>query len=136
MIRRPPRSTRVRSSAASDVYKRQINGIGHAAVTCDPDFRAALAGRGFTLDTASGEIVELAGFVGPFSARAAQIARNVDRIEATWRGAHPGAEPGPRLRRSWDARAWAQDRPDKVVPKDGAELCLLYTSDAADDLTR
>src|SRR5665811_960473 len=25
MIRRPPRSTRVRSSAASDVYKRQIN---------------------------------------------------------------------------------------------------------------
>src|SRR5665811_2596777 len=26
MIRRPPRSTRVRSSAASDVYKRQIHG--------------------------------------------------------------------------------------------------------------
>src|SRR5665254_23603 len=26
MIRRPPRSTRVRSSAASDVYKRQIPG--------------------------------------------------------------------------------------------------------------
>ena len=25
MIRRPPRSTRVRSSAASDVYKRQVN---------------------------------------------------------------------------------------------------------------
>src|SRR5665811_1356608 len=27
MIRRPPRSTRVRSSAASDVYKRQVVGI-------------------------------------------------------------------------------------------------------------
>src|SRR5665811_2133683 len=27
MIRRPPRSTRVRSSAASDVYKRQLMGI-------------------------------------------------------------------------------------------------------------
>src|SRR5665811_2214761 len=28
MIRRPPRSTRVRSSAASDVYKRQVaNGV-------------------------------------------------------------------------------------------------------------
>src|SRR5665811_1037615 len=131
MIRRPPRSTRVRSSAASDVYKRQINGIGHAAVTCDPDFRAALAGRGFTLDTASGEIVELAGFVGPFSARAAQIARNVDRFEATWRLAHPGAEPGPRLRRSWDARAWAQDRPDKVVPKDGAELARAWVQELA-----
>src|SRR5450759_2988517 len=92
-----------------------INGIGHAAVMCDPGFRAALAGRGFTLDTDSGEIVELAGFVGPFSARGRQIARNVDRIEATWRAAHPGAEPGRRLRRSWDARAWAQDRPDKAV---------------------
>jgi len=28
MIRRPPRSTRVRSSAASDVYKRQVIGFG------------------------------------------------------------------------------------------------------------
>jgi len=108
-----------------------INGIGHAAVTCDPDFRAALAGRGFTLEADSGEIVELAGFVGPFSARAAQIGRNVDRFEATWRSAHPGAEPGPRLRRSWDARAWAQDRPDKVVPKDGADLARAWVQELA-----
>ena len=108
-----------------------INGIGHAAVMCDPDFRAALAGRGFTLDTASGEIVELAGFVGPFSARAAQIARNVDRFEGTWRAAHPGAEPGRALRRSWDARAWAQDRPDKVVPKDGADLARAWVQELA-----
>jgi exodeoxyribonuclease V alpha subunit len=106
-----------------------INGIGHAAVICDPDFRAALAGRGFTMEAASGEIVELAGFVGPFSARAAQIARNVDRFEATWRLAHPGAEPGPRLRRSWDARAWAQDRPDKVVPKDGADFARRWVQE-------
>ena len=28
MIRRPPRSTRVRSSAASDVYKRQLHDRG------------------------------------------------------------------------------------------------------------
>jgi hypothetical protein len=27
-----------------------INGIGHAAVACDPDFRAALAGHGYTLN--------------------------------------------------------------------------------------
>ena len=31
MIRRPPRSTRVRSSAASDVYKRQIKGVVEAS---------------------------------------------------------------------------------------------------------
>src|SRR5665811_2435818 len=32
MIRRPPRSTRVRSSAASDVYKRQELGLGYLSL--------------------------------------------------------------------------------------------------------
>src|SRR5680860_945014 len=148
MIRRPPRSTQSRSSAASDVYKRQtrvgprgrqvqvpvheleavtvrhytsragdphrhlhlqvnarvfaegkwrglhtvgvrdsldaINGIGHAAVLTDPDFRAALASHGFRVDPESGEVVELASFAGPFSARAAQIGRNMDRYAVSY----------------------------------------------------
>jgi exodeoxyribonuclease V alpha subunit len=58
-----------------------INGIGHAAVACDPQLRAALAAHGYTLD-ATGEIRQLADYVGPFSARAAQIGRNADRYEA------------------------------------------------------
>ena len=99
-----------------------INGIGHAAVMCDPGFRAALAARGYNLDHESGEVAELAAFVGPFSARAAQIARNIDRYEAMWRAANPGAEPGPKMRRGWDGRAWADARPDKVVPTDGTQL--------------
>ena len=99
-----------------------INGIGHAAVICDPEFRAALAGRGFTLEAASGEIVELAGFVRPFGARAAQIGRNVERLEATWRSAHPGAEPSPALRRSWDARAWAQTAQTRSSPRTAPTL--------------
>ena len=37
MIRRPPRSTRVRSSAASDVYKRQMR----SKYTTDSNYRAA-----------------------------------------------------------------------------------------------
>ena len=41
-----------------------INGIGHAAVMCDPQFRHALADGGFTLDSQSGEVNELAGFAG------------------------------------------------------------------------
>jgi hypothetical protein len=61
-----------------------INGIGHAAVLTDLGFRAALAARGFTVDAESGEILELASYVGPFSARAAQIGRNTDRYEAEW----------------------------------------------------
>jgi exodeoxyribonuclease V alpha subunit len=97
-----------------------INGIGHAAVMTDPDFRAALAVHGFTLDPDTGEVTELAEFVGPFSARATQIGCNIDRYEAEWRVANPGRAPGPALRRTWDARAWADARPDKIVPRDGA----------------
>lgn len=99
-----------------------INGIGHAAMMTDPAFRQALAKHGLSLDPETGEVNELAPFVGAFSARARQIAANVARYETEWRDAHPGQEPGPRLYRSWDARAWAQARPDKVIPVDGAEL--------------
>jgi len=95
-------------------------------VLTDPGFRAALASHGFHVDPQSGEVVELASFTGRFSARAAQIGRNMDRYEADWRVGNPGAEPGPKLRQSWDARAWAQARPDKVIPKDGAELTKAW----------
>src|SRR3954453_13954263 len=98
-----------------------INGIGHAAVACDPQFRAALASHGYTLD-ATGEILEVVAYVGTFSARAAQIGRNLDRYEREWMRAHPGEFPGPALRRAWDARAWADGRADKVTPRSGADL--------------
>ncbi|MCF6746355.1 TrwC relaxase [Blastococcus sp. KM273128] len=98
-----------------------INGLGHAAMACDPELNAAFAAHGYTKDT-TGEIRELSEYVGPFSARHAQIARNVDRYEAEWTAAHPGEHPGPALRRAWDARAWADGRPDKVTPQPGAKL--------------
>ena len=50
-----------------------INGIGHAAVASDPQFRARFAAHGYTPD-ATGELLQLADYVGPMSARAAQIA--------------------------------------------------------------
>jgi len=99
-----------------------INGIGHAAVMCDPEFRGVLAGHGYTLDPATGEVAQLAPYAGAFSARAAQITRNIDRYEAHWRSEHPSQEPGPALRRAWDRRAWSQARPDKVAPVSGDEL--------------
>ena len=109
-----------------------INGIGHAAVICDPEFRQALADHGYTLDPESGEVRELADYAGAFSARAAQISRNVDRYEATWRAEHPGQEPGPKLRRSWDRRAWAQARPDKVIPESGSDLARRWVEELHD----
>src|SRR5680860_324759 len=56
MIRRPPRSTQSRSSAASDVYKRQGSGFGRGAAT-------ALAARGHDVIAAvygADELAELA----------------------------------------------------------------------------
>lgn len=99
-----------------------INGIGHAAVMTHPAFRETLARHGFTLDAETGEVVELAAHSGAFSARAKQIEANVDTYEAEWRTDHPGEEPGPALRQAWDRRAWADARPDKVVPTNGEEL--------------
>jgi len=99
-----------------------VNGIGHAAVMCDPQFRQVLANRGFTVNGDTGEVNELAGFAGPFSARARQIGKNIERYEAAWRDTHPGEEPGPNLSRTWDRRAWSEARPDKVVPTDGTVL--------------
>ncbi|GAB3652926.1 hypothetical protein GCM10027596_02660 [Nocardioides korecus] len=99
-----------------------INGIGHAAVMCDPEFRAVLAAHGYTLDTTTGEITQLTKYVGAFSARASQITRNIDSYEARWRSENPGREPDARLRRTWDRRAWAHARPDKVSPRSGSEL--------------
>ncbi|WP_369254127.1 MobF family relaxase [Geodermatophilus amargosae] len=107
-----------------------INGIGHAAVACDPQFRTLLADHGYTVD-ATGEILELAAYVGPFSARAAQIGRNVDRYERDWMAAHPGESPGPALRRAWDARAWADGRPDKVIPRSGVDLTARWRAELA-----
>ena len=106
-----------------------INGIGHAAVATDPTFRKVLAQHGFTLDPETSEVRELAPYVGAFSARAAQIRRNVDRYEAVWRGEHPGEEPGPRLREAWDRRAWSEARPDKVIPTDGRELVARWNDE-------
>jgi exodeoxyribonuclease V alpha subunit len=106
-----------------------INGIGHAAVATDPEFRTVLAARGFTLDAETGEIEQLAPYVGAFSARTSQIHRNIDRYEVEWRREHPGEEPGPRLREAWDRRAWADARPDKVVPTDGADLVARWNAE-------
>src|SRR4051812_18730564 len=105
-----------------------INGIGPAAVACDPQFRSALAAHGYTLDV-TGEIPELAEYIGPFSARAAQIGRNLDRYERDWIAAHPGEQPGAALRRAWDARAWAEGRPDKVIPRSGADLVARWRAE-------
>ncbi len=109
-----------------------INGIGHAAVATDPEFRRALAAHGLTLDARSGEVEQLDAYTGAFSARTRQIHRHTDRYEADWRQQHPNEEPGPRLREVWDRRAWAEARPDKVTPLSGADLVARWNDELRD----
>jgi exodeoxyribonuclease V alpha subunit len=87
-----PQNLRVATVGVRD-FLAAINGIGHGAVAWNPQFRAALATHGYTLDD-TGEIPELAEYIGPFSARAAQIGRNLDRHVAGTR-ADGGAGPPP-----------------------------------------
>lgn len=109
-----------------------LNGMGRAAMQCDPQFRKALADHGYTLDPRTGEVTQFADYVGRFSVRTQQITRNVDSYEAEWRAANPGREPGPKLRAAWDRRAWAQARPDKLAPLDGAVLTRRWHQELAD----
>jgi len=72
-----------------------INGIGHAAVICDPDFRAALADRGSAWTPAAGD--RGAGGV----CRALQCPRSPDRpqrgaLRGDLRLAHRGPNPARR----------------------------------------
>src|SRR5665811_1177945 len=69
MIRRPPRSTRVRSSAASDVYKRQLAGLLDVCaglVGLAFGFEALVVGHlsGGFLDLALGLLDGVLGLVG------------------------------------------------------------------------
>jgi conjugative relaxase-like TrwC/TraI family protein len=109
-----------------------INGIGHAAVMCDPELRQKFAELGYALNLETGDIVQLQPYVGRYSARSKQIRANVARYEGDWRAEHPGQEPGPRLREGWDHRAWKDERPDKVVPTDGVDLNRRWVEELYD----
>ncbi|MDP9091908.1 MAG: relaxase domain-containing protein [Actinomycetota bacterium] len=108
-----------------------IQGIGHAAMRSDPAFRRALAAHGFSLDE-SGEIGQLAPYVRSFSQRAAQIETNLARYEAAWQQTHPGQQPGARMRRRWNARAWAEDRPGKQALVTRADLNRRWRAQLAE----
>lgn len=89
-----------------------INAEGELAARTDPEWVAALARHGFTLNQA-GEIAELAHLVRPLSRRANQIEANRATLLARWRAEHPGEKPGYGVLHQIDRRAWATGRPNK-----------------------
>jgi len=89
-----------------------VNAEGELAARTDPEWRAALARHGYTLN-GQGEIAELVHVVRPLSRRSNQIEANRAMLLAHWRTAHPGQEPSPDQLHQIDRLAWATGRPNK-----------------------
>lgn len=94
-----------------------INAEGDLASRTEPEWVAALAAHGYTLD-AHGEISELAHLVRPLSRRSNQIEANRALRLARWRQTHPGQHPDHATLAWVDRWAWAQGRPDKPTTMD------------------
>ncbi|MDP3208047.1 MAG: relaxase domain-containing protein, partial [Rhodoglobus sp.] len=89
-----------------------VNAEGDLASRTDPDWLAALARHGYTLD-GKGEIAELAHLVRPLSRRSNQIEANRALRLADWRRSHPGQQPDHATLAWIDRWAWARSRPGK-----------------------
>ncbi len=99
-----------------------LNGIGHAAVMTDPQFRAALAAAGFTLDPGLGRSPSWRGSSGRSRHVRRRSAATSTGTRPNGASATPARSPGRGCGSRGTARAWAEARPDKVIPTDGADL--------------
>ena len=98
----------------------------------DPQFRAALGRRTDSAWTRTGEIEQLAPYVGAFSQRAAQIERNIDRYEAEWDREHPGAEPGPGVAAGMGCAGVGRRTSGQGDPEPGADVHSRWLTELAD----
>lgn len=89
-----------------------VNAEGELAARTDPEWRAALARHGYTLNS-DGEVAEVAHAVRALSRRSNQIEANRAVMLTEWRDAHPGQEPDRDILQQIDRRAWAKGRPHK-----------------------
>ncbi|MEN2742665.1 AAA family ATPase [Microbacterium sp. X-17] len=93
-------------------FQNVVNAEGDLASRTDPAWLAALAAKGFTLNS-DGEIAQLQHLVRPLSKRSAQIEANKAARIAEWKESHPEQEPSREVLNQIDRWAWAYGRPDK-----------------------
>jgi hypothetical protein len=93
-------------------FQNVVNAEGDLASRTDPAWIAALAAKGFTLDS-QGEIAQLQHLVRPLSKRSAQIEANKAAHLREWREQHRDEEPSYVVLTQIDQWAWAAGRPDK-----------------------
>lgn len=112
-------------------FQNVVNAEGDLAARTDPEWLAALAAKGYTLDE-DGEIAQLASVVRPLSRRSNQIEANRAVKVAEWKAAHPGQEPDHDVLAAIDRWAWAHQRPDKPGHVDEAEWLDTVRREIAD----
>lgn len=93
-------------------FQNVVNAEGDLASRTDPAWVAALASKGFTLNS-DGEITQLQHLVRPLSKRSAQIEANKASHLRQWREQHPSEEPSASVLIQVDQWAWAAGRPNK-----------------------
>ncbi len=111
-------------------FQTVINAEGDLAARTDPQWLAALAAKGYTLN-ADGEIEQLAHLVRPLSRRSNQIEANRAVKLAEWHAAHPGQEPTAKDLQAIDQWAYAHGRPNKPGHLDEAN----WAATVMDELT-
>lgn len=108
-------------TAATLKQQGALRGVGEAAINSHARLQSALADAGFSFDPASGTVTNLQKQARSMSKRANQIQGNITRFESEWRRENPGVEPDASVRREWDQKAWAFERPRKRQATEHAE---------------
>src|SRR5450756_2311443 len=131
MIRRPPRSTQSRSSAASDVYKRQALTRGGKALTLETSDKGQKASAKKMRGSAEPltKNAEEKTAIPPAPAMTIEEAFKPDQVACMICGKTGMKTLKRHIASAHDLKPGQYKRRFKI-PKD----CLLYTSDAADDL--
>lgn len=107
-----------------------INAEGDLAARTDPEWIAALARHGYTLN-GDGEIAQVAHAVRPLSRRSNQIEANSPVMLAQWRTDHAGQEPDRDVITHIDRHAWAKGRPGKPKSLNEGEWEALVRDELA-----
>lgn len=108
-----------------------VNAEGDLAARADPEWVAALARHGYTIDV-DGEVAQLAHLVRPLSRRSNQIEANRSFGLAEWRRTNPGRRPDHAVIQAIDRLAWARSRPGKPEVIDELGWAELIRSEIRD----
>jgi exodeoxyribonuclease V alpha subunit len=119
-VKAPDGSWRGLHSAGIRQQIRAVNERGTRVLMTDLGLRRALASQGYTLG-ADGEVDQARDAVALMSKRTAQVGEDRERLEISWRLAHPEREPSQRVKNGWDQAAWASSRRAKSKEREGPE---------------